>query len=93
MMLGTLQVEFLIPGSYSLKDKRFVLQGLKNRIRSTFNVSVAEVDHQDKWQRSCMAFACVSTDRRYLDSLFSKVLNTIDAEDRIEVVDQRVEIF
>jgi len=93
MMLGTLQVEFLIPDSFSLKDKRFVLQGLKNKIRSTFNVSVAEVDFQDKWQRACMAFACVSTDRRYLDSVFSKVLNTLDAEDRVEVIDQRVEIF
>jgi uncharacterized protein len=93
MMLGTLQVELLIPGSFSLKDKRFVLQGLKTKIRSTFNVSVAEVDFHDKWQRSCVAFACVSVDRRYLDSVFSKVLNAIDAEDRVEVVDQLVEIF
>jgi uncharacterized protein YlxP (DUF503 family) len=93
MMLGTLQVELLIPGSFSLKDKRFVLQGLKTKIRSTFNVSVAEVDFHDKWQRTCVAFACVSADRRYLDSVFSKVLNAIDAEDRVEVVDQQVEIF
>jgi len=93
MMLGTLQVELLIPGSFSLKDKRFVLQGLKTKIRSTFNVSVAEVDFHDKWQRTCVAFACVSSDRRYLDSVFSKVLNAIDAEDRVEVVDQQVEIF
>jgi uncharacterized protein YlxP (DUF503 family) len=93
MMIGTLQVELFIPESFSLKDKRFVLQSLKNKIRSTFNVSVAEVDFQDKWQRTCMAFACVSTDRRYLDSMFSKLLNAINAEGRVEVLDQRLEVF
>jgi uncharacterized protein YlxP (DUF503 family) len=93
MIIGTLQVELFIPESFSLKDKRFVLQSLKNKIRNTFNVSVAEVDFQDKWQRACMAFACVSTDRRYIDSVFSKVLNMIGSEDRVEVVDQRTEVF
>jgi uncharacterized protein YlxP (DUF503 family) len=93
MMIGTLQVELFIPESFSLKDKRFVLQSLKNKIRSTFNVSVAEVDFQDKWQRACMAFACVSTDRRYIDSMFSKLLNMIDSEGRVEVLDQRLEVF
>ena len=93
MMIGTLQVELLLTESFSLKDKRFVLQSLKQKIRSGFNVSVAEVDYQEKWQRSLLAFACVSAERRGIDSLFSRVLNAIHAESRVEVVDQRVDVW
>ncbi len=93
MMVGTLQVELLLPESFSLKDKRFVLQSLKSKIRSTFNVSVAEVDYHDKWQRSVLAFACVSAERRGIDSLFSHVLNAVEAENRVEVVAQHVDVW
>jgi uncharacterized protein len=93
MMIGTLQVELLIPGSASLKDKRFVLRGLKQKIRDGFNVSVAEVDYQEKWQRSVLAFACVSAERKGVDSLFERLQNDLDREDRIEVVDRRVEVW
>ena len=93
MMIGTLQMELYIPEAFSLKEKRFVLQSLKNKIRSTFNVSIAEVDFQDKWQRALMAVACVSIDRRYIDSVFAKIMNTISSEDRVEIMNQRVEVF
>jgi uncharacterized protein YlxP (DUF503 family) len=93
MMIGTLQVEMLLPGAFSLKDKRFVLQSLKQKIRSGFNVSVAEVDYQEKWQRSVLAFACVSAERKGIDSLFERLMNALDSETRVEVVDRRVEVW
>ncbi len=91
MIVAVLQVELFLPESFSLKDKRFAVQSLKNRIRRAFNVSVAEVDHQDKWQRCCLAVACVATDRQIIESLFSKVQNLVGDESRVELLDHRVD--
>ncbi|MCK4351047.1 MAG: DUF503 domain-containing protein, partial [Candidatus Krumholzibacteria bacterium] len=52
MIVSRLRVQFLLPGCNSLKEKRFVLNSLKARLRNRFNVSVCEIDYQDKWQRS-----------------------------------------
>ena len=93
MLVGILKVEMYLPAALSLKEKRFVIKSLKTKIRNTFNVSVAEVDFQDKWQRSSLGIACVSNDRRFLDKTLSNVLNAILKENRIEVINQAVEIF
>jgi len=93
MLVGTLKVELYIPGIASLKEKRFVLKSLKTRIRNRLNVSVAEIDFLDKWQRSCIGIAVVSNDRRFLDEILSKVLNVIFHENRVEVIDQVSEIY
>ena len=55
--LGT--VELHLPDVESLKGKRHVLKGLKQKVRARFEVSVAEVDHQDMWQRATLAVAYV----------------------------------
>ena len=60
MFVKVLTVDLLIPGCSSLKEKRFVLQSLKSRLRGRFNASIAEVDHQDKWQRSTVVTAAVA---------------------------------
>lgn len=93
MLVGTLQAELYLPGTTSLKEKRFVLKSLKTRIRNRFNVSIAEVDFHDKWQRACLGVAAVSNDRRFLDETLSKVMNQITREDRIELIEQVVEIL
>lgn len=93
MLIGALQVELYIPGSQSLKEKRFVLKSIKTKIRNRFNVSVAEVDQQDKWQRATLGISCVSNDRRLIDEILSKVQNLLMNDSRIEVTDQVTEIL
>lgn len=93
MLVGTVQVELYLPGSFSLKEKRFVLQSLKTKIRNRFNVSVAEVDFHDKWQKTHLGIACVANDRRFIDTTFSKVMNVISNDERVEVMDQVIEIL
>lgn len=93
MLIGTVKTELYLPGTVSLKEKRFILQSIKTKIRNRFNVSVAEVDFHDKWQRTCLGIACVSNDRRFLDSTLSKVLNIITQDARVEIMDQVTEIF
>jgi uncharacterized protein YlxP (DUF503 family) len=86
-VVGTCRVSLHIPGSGSLKSKRFVLKSLKDRIRRKFNVSVAEVDDFDLWQRSTIAVAVVSRDGRFADQVISNVLNLIESDGRINVLD------
>jgi uncharacterized protein YlxP (DUF503 family) len=55
--------ELHLEGCQSLKDKRQVLRSLKDRLHNELNVSVAETDHQDRWQRAELTACVVSTDR------------------------------
>ena len=93
MLIGTIQIELFLPGAGSLKEKRFVLKSIKTKIRNLFNVSVAEVDFLDKWQRSILGIACVSNNRRFIDETLSKVMGAVAKEDRIEIIDQAIEIL
>ena len=60
--IGVLTLEINVPEAHSLKEKRHVVRGLKDRLRSRFNVSVAEIDGQDSWQRAVVAAVTVSGD-------------------------------
>lgn len=60
--IGVLTLEMRLENSHSLKDKRHVVQSLKERLRHKFNVAVAEIDHQDLWQRAAVAAVTVSSD-------------------------------
>jgi uncharacterized protein YlxP (DUF503 family) len=92
LLVGTCTVSFHIPGSGSLKSKRFILKSLKDRIRHKFNVSVAEVDHFDLWQRSTIAVAVVSRDGRFADRVIAKVLDLIESEADINVIDIKTDL-
>ncbi|MFB3779638.1 MAG: DUF503 domain-containing protein [Bryobacteraceae bacterium] len=60
--IGVLTLEVRLENSHSLKEKRHVVQGLKERLRHKFNVAVAEIDYQDLWQRALVAAVTVSND-------------------------------
>ena len=86
-------VEIHLPDVGSLKGKRHALKGLKDKLRQRFEISVAEVDHQDVWQRATLALACVSGDSRHANEVISKAMDFI--EDNVEgyVTDIEVEIL
>jgi uncharacterized protein len=75
--LGT--VELHLPDVGSLKGKRHVLKGLKQRLRQRFEISVAEVDHQDTWQRATIALACVSSSARHANEVIDKAMDYLEA--------------
>lgn len=68
-----LTIELLIPYAQSLKEKRRVIRSLKDRICSKFNVSMAEIGYQDKWQRTVLAICLVSSDKRLLESTAARI--------------------
>lgn len=77
-VIGLVTIDLQIPASTSLKDKRRVLKSVIKRVGDTFNVSIAEVDHQDHWQLATLAVACVSTDAGHVHGLLEKVVRHIE---------------
>jgi uncharacterized protein YlxP (DUF503 family) len=86
-------VELHLSEADSLKGKRHVLRGMKQKIRQRFNVSIAEVDHGDLWQRTTLAVACVSNDIRFANEVVSKVVNYIDSLSDGAIIDVSVEVL
>ena len=86
-------VELHLPDVESLKGKRHVLKGLKQKVRARFEVAVAEVDHQDMWQRATLAVAYVSADPRHANEVISKALDFIEANVEGMVIQESVEIL
>jgi uncharacterized protein YlxP (DUF503 family) len=92
MVVGVLTLQIHLPASDSLKAKRAVLNRVKERVRSRFNVCVAEVDHQDLWQRATLGVAAVSGEGSVLDRVLHDVLAVIEREDRLSVLDYEIRL-
>jgi uncharacterized protein len=82
--VGVLTLELRLENAHSLKDKRQVVQSLKQRLRNKFNVAVAEIDHQELWQRAAVAAVTVSSDHvqaeRVLRSVEEEAASLLGAE-------------
>ena len=93
MVIGVLRLTLYLPESGSLKGKRRYLRSIKDRLRSQFNVSVAEVGYQDKWQKSELAVALAATDRDYADKVLQTIIGKVESWRLAEVLDVEVEII
>ena len=93
MIIGVRIIELFIPGSQSLKEKRFVVRSLKDKIRARFNVSIAEIDYQDLWQRSLIAIAAVSTSTQYINGQLDLALEIVNDERRAVITNVETQIL
>jgi len=93
MFIGVCTIDIQVPESGSLKDKRHSLRSLKDRIRNKFNVSVAEVDDNDLWQKASLAVAAVSKDKTHLNQTLDYVLNMVRGVPEIILLDYHIDIF
>jgi len=73
MPIAYLTLELRIEGAHSLKDKRQVLRSLKDRLRNSFNIAIAEIDGTDLWQRATLGAVSISDSRDYLEGLMRNV--------------------
>jgi uncharacterized protein YlxP (DUF503 family) len=85
LFISLLTIELLVPWARSLKDKRSAVRGLKDRLRSRFNASVAEVDYQDKWQRAVLAVCLLGNDKRQLESDMSRVRQVCEEAQDLQI--------
>lgn len=93
MVVGLCTIELFISESRSLKDKRQVLHSLKDRLRGKFNLSVAEVDGQDLWQKAVLGMACVANEGGHVNQVLEQALNVIKSMPAVEVVRTKLELL
>ena len=91
MIVGVLRIELFVPEGDSLKSKRFAIRSIKDRLRSRFNVAVAEVDNNDKWQRASLGVVTVSNESRHVESIMGNVMNLVYGDRRVEVLDSTLQ--
>ncbi|HAA89913.1 MAG: Uncharacterized protein XD63_1451 [Thermoanaerobacterales bacterium 50_218] len=93
MVVGLCTVELYLAEAYSLKEKRRILKSVLDKVRARYNVSIAEVDHQELWQRATLAFACVSNDQGHLHKVLDAVIRFIENQNGAEIIDFQTEIL
>ena len=93
MRIGVLRVYFMILEAQSLKQKRMVLRSLKDRLMNTFNVSVAEIGSNDKWQLGELGIVTVGNDAKFVNSAMEEVKNFIQSNPSIRIIESDIEII
>ena len=78
MVIGFGYVTLHILESHSLKEKRKVVRSLIERVRKRYNISIAEVDHQDSWQVAGIGFTCISSSGSHADSMLAEIIRFIE---------------
>jgi len=91
--IGVLTLELRLENSHSLKEKRHVVESLKTRLRNKFNVAVAEIDHQDLWQRGTVAAVTVANDHVHAERVLRSVEDEAAALLGPELTETSVEWF
>lgn len=93
MPIGLLTLDIHIPDAQSLKDKRQVLRSLKDRLRAHYNVAVAELEHQELWQRSRVGVITLSGDAKHLEDSLAKIAAESERLLGRDLVSQNIEYF
>ena len=93
MVVGLASIEIHIPECESLKRKRQFLKRIKDRVKNKFNVSIAEVGHNDLWQRSTLGVSVVANQRHFADQVLSGVVDLISRENGIQILDYSIELL
>lgn len=93
MPVGVLTLEINIPWAHSLKDKRAIVLKVRDRLRSRFNVAVAELDQQDLWQQATLGVAAISSSRPILEQVLRRVLAESEKVLGSDVQDYSIDIF
>lgn len=83
-MIVYAEVECHIYNAQSLKDKRSVVKKIIHKIRQDFNVSIAEIEYQELWQRTKLAIVTVANNGSYAEKVIQNVLKMIDQFSEVE---------
>ena len=93
MTIGVLQMDLLVPGSRSLKEKRRVVKSLKTLLHNRYNCSVAETDFKDLWARAHLTVCVVGDDSRFVNTQLNEIVRFASAKGGAELVDYGIEML
>lgn len=93
MVVGVLTLELFMGEATSLKGKRRVLKSIIDKLKSRFNISVAEVGKQDAWQFSTVGVSCVSNDPSHVHQMLSAVIRFVENQGTVEILDIQTELL
>jgi uncharacterized protein len=93
MVVGVLRLVIYIPENHSLKGKRGVLRKIKAQVSNRFNVSIAECDDQDLWQRATLGVSHVGTEEGQVDGSLRAVVKFIDSLGVVELGEEKLEFL
>ena len=94
MHIGVCRISAHLPVATNLKEKRQVVRSLTARLRNQFNVAVAEVDHNDLWQRVTIGVCCISNDTPHAHEMMSKIVSFVEEfSDDLVLLDYETELI
>ena len=92
-IVGVLTVQVSVFDAMTLKDKRRVIKSLKDRLQNMYNISVAEVGHNDSIRTAILSIAMVANESRFVDSALSKIVDFVRNNSQLSLVDYSIEMF
>ncbi len=93
MIIGFLSLEIHFPYSHSLKEKRKLLNSFKDKVKKKFNVAFAELDYQNKWQRTKIGMVSLNNQKRLIESMFNKIIEEAEENIEGEILDCQIVYF
>jgi uncharacterized protein YlxP (DUF503 family) len=94
VFIATAKITLHLPENHSLKGKRQAIKPIIDRVKNHFNVAIAEVGEQDRWQVAEIGVCCVSGDGRHATEMLSKVIAFVESSRfDTEVADFETEII
>jgi uncharacterized protein len=93
VIIGTAKIQLGATWVHSLKEKRMIVKSIMSKISNKFNVSVAEVEHQDIHQTIVLGIACVSNDTKHANSTLQSVIDFVETSTDAVVEDIQIEIL
>ena len=93
MQIGVLRVRLIIREARSLKDKRQVVSSIKDRLKNSFNVSIAEIEEQEHRQSAVLGIAMVSNEAHHVKTVLGQIADALRSHPVAEFVDQEMEVI
>jgi len=93
MIIGLLVLDIHFPQARSLKDKRHSLHRIKDRVKQKYNVALAELDFQDKWQRAQIGLVTISNEKQLVENMLNRIRDDIQEMFEGEVLSAQIQLL
>jgi hypothetical protein len=90
MVVGYLTVDIMLANTHSLKEKRMVIKSIKDKARSKFNISIAQLDNHDRWQHAILGIAAVGNNKNYVNKILDCMLEWMEGIKSIYIFKQEL---